>query len=118
MKSSTFKIGSPIVLYITSMYEGPTEIVIPQDYEPVGSGIVLRNAETKEKVHRFHEGELTRLTGRGMGLTPGHPVHEAVDLAKYFKLDTAGQYTVMIDKHYGPEARDATSNTITFTVTQ
>jgi hypothetical protein len=118
MKGSTFKIGSPLVLYITYMYEGPKEILIYQDYEPSGSGIVLRSAETKEQVHRFHEGELTRLNGMGMGLTPGHPVHEAVDLAKYFKLNSAGQYTVMIDKHYGSEAKEATSNTITFTLTQ
>jgi hypothetical protein len=53
MKSSTFKIGSPIVLYITYMYAGPKEILIPQDYEPVGSRIVLRNAETKEKYIAF-----------------------------------------------------------------
>jgi hypothetical protein len=118
MKSSTFKIGSPVVLYITYMYEGPNEILIPQDYEPVGSGIALRNAETKEEVHRFHEGELRRLTGRGMGLNPGHPVHEAVDLAKYFKLTSAGEYTVMLDKHYGSQGKEATSDTITFTLTQ
>jgi len=118
MRDSTFKIGSPIVLYITYTYEGPKEILIPQDYEPVGSGIVLRNAETKEKAHRFHEGELTRLTGRGMGLNPGHPVHEAVDLAKYFKLNSAGTYTVMLDKHYGSQGKEATSDTITFTLTQ
>jgi hypothetical protein len=64
MKSSTFKIGSLVVLYISYIYDGPKGIWIPQDYEPVGSGIVLSNAETKEKVHRFHEGELRRLTGR------------------------------------------------------
>ena len=118
MKGSTFKVGSPIALYISYVYEGPKEILIPQDYEPVGSGIVLRNAETKEKEHRFHEVELTRLTGRGMGLNPGHPVHEAVDLAKYFKLNSAGTYTVMLDKHYGSQAKEVTSNTITFTLTQ
>jgi hypothetical protein len=118
MKGSTFKSSSPVVLYITYTYEGPKGIWIPQDYEPVGSGIVLSNAETKEKVHRFHEGELRRLTSREIGLTPGHAVHEPVDLAKYFKLNSAGQYAVMIDKHYGPEAKEATSNAITFTVTQ
>ena len=117
-KSRTFKTGSPIVLYITYMYEGPKGILIPQDYEPVGSGIVLRNAETKEKVHRFHEGELRRLTGKAIGLTPGHAVHEAVDLAKYFNLNSAGEYTVMLDKHYGSQGKEATSDTITFTLTQ
>jgi hypothetical protein len=53
-----------------------------------------------------------------MGLNPGHPVHEAVDLAKYFKLNSAGEYTVMLDKHYGPQGKEATSDTITFTLTQ
>ena len=118
MKSSTFKIGSPMVLYISYMYEGPNGILIPEDHEPAGSGIVLRNAATKERVHRFHEGELTFLSGKGMGLTPGHAVHEAIDLAKYFKLNSAGEYTVMLDKHYGSEAKEATSDAITFTLTQ
>src|ERR1700761_9416015 len=118
MKGTSFQAGTPVMLYITYSYDGSSGILIYQDYEPANSGIVIRHSDTKEKVHRFHEGEMVRLSAKGMGVSSGHPVHESINLTQYFNLDRPGLYTVMVDKSYGAQEKKATSNSITFTLAQ
>jgi hypothetical protein len=118
MKGTSFKVGVPVMLYITYSYDGPNEILVPEDHEPTKSGIVIRHSDTKETVHRFHEGEMVRLSSKGFGVSSGHRVQESVDLTKYFMLDRPGSYTVTIDKSYGAQGKKATSNSITFALTQ
>jgi hypothetical protein len=61
MKGTSFKAGVPVMLYITYSYDGPNGILVPEDHEPTKSGIVIRHSDTKETVHRFHEGEMVSI---------------------------------------------------------
>ena len=118
MKGTSFQAGTPVMLYITYSYDSSNEILVYQDYEPANSGIVIRHSDTKDPVHRFHEGEMLFLSNKAFGVSSHHPVQERVDLTKYFRLDRPGSYTVTIDKSYGAQGKKATSNSITFALTQ